>query len=383
MPTESMKKIKSGIVCLLLFIISIPSPARSQAKWKGTVVKEGDLIVFRNPQEPLYKIPIFELTEELSLGGPDVQGDYAFDRIRDIVVDDSGSIYVLDPRDSHVKVFDPSGTYVRTIGRLGQGPGEFEGPMTLSLNRAAGELAVHQPYRMTFFKPDGTFLRDVSFRGASTMLGRVDSRGHIYLNELDMGDQGPRLVIKKFGPDGSVLAEVIGSPAPITPKGATRTTRIKPNSLMPASYFHFDQADNVVYGYSQTYELMLLRASDAKPFKKIALSYDPVEVASAEKKELEKEIPPGSGLEFDFPKYHPAYSRFFLSDLGHLFVQTYEKADGGRFIHDIFDADGRFIGRMPLKPSGVGILKGKYYALEEDEDGYQYVKRYAVTWKVR
>jgi len=27
------------------------------------------------------------------------------------------------------------------------------------------------------------------------------------------------------------------------------------------------------------------------------------------------------------------------------------------------------------------MLKGKYYALEEDEDGYQYVKRYAVTWK--
>jgi len=118
----SANKFQGGIVCLWLLIFSIPSPARSQAKWKGTVVKEGDLTVFQNPKEPLYKIPIFELTEELSLGGPDVQGDYAFDRIRDIVVDDSGSIYVLDPRDSHVKVFDPSGTYVRTIGRLGQGP---------------------------------------------------------------------------------------------------------------------------------------------------------------------------------------------------------------------------------------------------------------------
>src|SRR5512139_2747201 len=146
-PTVSMKKFKNGIVCLLLVIFSIPSPARSQAKWKGTVVNEGDLTVVRNPKEPLYKIPILELKEELSLGGPDVQGDYAFVKIRDIVVDDSGSIYVLDQQDSHVKVFDTSGKYVRTIGRLGQGPGEFEGPMTLSLNRAAGEIAVHQPYR--------------------------------------------------------------------------------------------------------------------------------------------------------------------------------------------------------------------------------------------
>jgi hypothetical protein len=77
------------------------------------------------------------------------------------------------------------------------------------------------------------------------------------------------------------------------------------------------------------------------------------------------------------------FSRFFLSDLGHMFVRTNEKTKDGKFMHDIFDAEGRFIGRTPLKPSGVTILKGKYYALEEDEDGDQYVKRYAVTWKVK
>ena len=38
---------------------------------------------------------------------------------------------------------------------------------------------------------------------------------------------------------------------------------------------------------------------------------------------------------------------------------------------------------MPLKSSGVTILNGKYYALEEDEDGFQYVKRYAVSWKIK
>jgi hypothetical protein len=87
-------------------------------------------------------------------------------------------------------------------------------------------------------------------------------------------------------------------------------------------------------------------------------------------------------LVIDFPKYHSAYDRFFTSDLGHLIVRTWEKTPDGNSVHDIFDAEGRFIGRVPLKPIGVCILKGKYYALETDEDGYQYVKRYAVTWKV-
>jgi hypothetical protein len=30
----------------------------------------------------------------------------------------------------------------------------------------------------------------------------------------------------------------------------------------------------------------------------------------------------------------------------------------------------------------MGIKKGKYYAVEVDEDGYQAVKRYAVKWLV-
>ena len=38
---------------------------------------------------------------------------------------------------------------------------------------------------------------------------------------------------------------------------------------------------------------------------------------------------------------------------------------------------------MPLRPSGVTILNGKYYAIEEDADGFQYLKRYAVTWNVK
>lgn len=356
-------------------------PSFAQPQWKGTIVKEGDMTVVRNPKEPLYKAPILELREELSLGGADAQGDDVFGRISDVVVDEAGSLYVLDRRNDQVKVFDASGKYLRTIGRRGQGPGEFEGPINLSLSRIAGELAVHQESpRTAFYKPDGTFLRDVSFRGMGAVLGRADSRSHIYRNEVVIDESGARYVAKKFGPDGTALAELGAAPAPFAPKGSGK---VKPGPLMPVSYLQLDRSDNVVYGYPETYDLTLFRASDAKPFKKITRSYDPIEVASEEKKEMEKEIPPGSGIEIDFPKYHSAYDRFFLSDLGHILVRTWERTKDGKRIHDVFDADGRFIGRVPLKGIGLEVLKDKYYAIEEDGDGYQYVKRYAVAWLVQ
>jgi hypothetical protein len=99
-------------------------------------------------------------------------------------------------------------------------------------------------------------------------------------------------------------------------------------------------------------------------------------------RELER-TPPEARSNLVFPKYQPIFRRFFLSDSGHIIVQTQEKTKDGMNLNDVFDPEGRFIGRISLKPSGTQILKSKYYALEEDKDGYQYVKRYSVTWKAR
>ncbi len=374
------KKIRNGLLTALLVFLAIGAGC-SRDTWKGTIVKDGDVTIVKNPKEPLFTTPVLELKEDLSIGGPEAQGDDAFGQARQVVADDAGTIYVLDEQASDVKVFDASGKYLRTIGRKGQGPGELEFPMTLSLNRAAGELTVQQQTRgLAVFKTDGMFLRQQSLHGLISGRGRVDSRGNIYVLEIVLGDNGSSYATKKLAADGSLLATISETPAP-GGKGGTGVRRVRP--FLPVAYFLIDRDDRFVYGYPETYEIQFYGPADAKVLRKIRREYDGVPVTGEEKAALEKDIPPGMKVEIDYPKDHPAYLRFFLSDLGHLFVQTYEKADGGKIVHDVFDAEGRFIGRVPLKGIGLEILKGKYYALEEDEEGYQYVKRYAVTWKVR
>jgi hypothetical protein len=364
-------------LCYTVLAASTAATASAQAKWKGTIVKAGDVTVVKNPKEPLYKTPVLELKEELSLGGPEAQGDYALDQVRQFLVDGAGTIYVLEPRSAHVKVFDAAGKYLRTIGRKGQGPGELENPMTLSLNERTGELAVHLQMRgIAFFKTDGTFLRQLTLKGMLAGRARLDSRGQIYVLEIIMDGGNSRYSTKKLAPDGSVLATISETP---TPTGPGNTTR----AFIPVAFYGIDRDDRFIYGYPETYEIQIYGPTETKVLRKITRDYDPVAVTEEDKAEQKKDVPPGYTREFEFPKHHPAFSRFFLSDLGHIFVQTYEKADGGRLMHDVFDAEGRLIGRLPLKPSGIMILKGKYYALEEDEEGYQYVKRYAVTWKVQ
>jgi hypothetical protein len=150
---------------------------------------------------------------------------------------------------------------------------------------------------------------------------------------------------------------------------------------MAINYFIVDRADRLIYGYPKTYEIQFFGPASPTLFRKVTREYDPVPVTAEERALREKGNPPE--IKLDFSKYHSAYYRFFASDTGHLFVQTWEKTKDGKSIHDIFDPEGRFLGRIPLKPSGLEVLKGKYYALEEDEDGYQTVKRYALTWTIK
>ena len=370
-----MSVARVGIVCFLLTLL-MPQPASAQAKWKGTVVKEGDVTVVKNPKEPIYKTPILELKEELSIGGPEAKGQEVFDSIGEFIVDDAGNFYISDRTEDHIKVFDGTGRYLRTIGRHGQGPGEFEGIAGLSIVRLTGELVVYDVLQMrfSFFKTDGYYIRDLHYEKPRLDHARLDSKGNVYAFATIFDRETFR----------SEEMTIFLNPEAKDPLLLTRDERVsEPNKIeifMPKPFWTLDFADNFIYGHSRDYEIQFFGAGTHKLFKKTRKVYDPVPVSEADIKESRK--PEFSSIPMAFPKEHAAFRPFFSSDTGHLFVETCEKAGDGFFIHDIFDKDGRLLARMPLKPRGLKISDGKYYALEKDEDGYQYVKRYAVTWKV-
>ncbi|MGH7574529.1 MAG: hypothetical protein ACREM1_05280 [Longimicrobiales bacterium] len=64
------------------------------------------------------------LEEELRIGSVD-DPDVGFSRIGDVAVDRDGLVYVAETQDLRIRVYDAEGPRVRTIGRAGQGPGEF------------------------------------------------------------------------------------------------------------------------------------------------------------------------------------------------------------------------------------------------------------------
>ena len=137
--------------------------------------------------------------------------------------------------------------------------------------------------------------------------------------------------------------------------------------------------DQVVYSYPDNYEIKIFD-KDGDMIKKIMKEYDPVEITEEEIKELTESMP--QDMKLSIPKYHSAYRRFITDDEGRIFVMTLERvADGEGYYYDVFDSEGKYIVKIPLKSWPFVLKKNKLCTVEADEEGYQLVKRYKVIWK--
>src|SRR5690606_27530235 len=69
--------------------------------------------------------PLWTATPELRIGSLD-RADYALTEVHDLAVDAAGNLYVAQRTEGLIRVFDARGRFVRTVGRRGAGPGEFQ-----------------------------------------------------------------------------------------------------------------------------------------------------------------------------------------------------------------------------------------------------------------
>ncbi len=74
----------------------------------------------------------WRLEEDLRLGTLDEGGPEQFAQIAWITSDGEGRIYVVEYLDQEIRVFEADGSHAHTIGRKGEGPGEFTGAVALN-----------------------------------------------------------------------------------------------------------------------------------------------------------------------------------------------------------------------------------------------------------
>lgn len=98
------------------------------------------------------------------IGGPDADENLSFRAPYDIVRDSAGNLYILDTGDNRIQKLDPRGIFIKTIGRPGQGPGEFQSAFSLDIDEQDNLLVFEPPnMRIQVLSSEGRPLSMIKF----------------------------------------------------------------------------------------------------------------------------------------------------------------------------------------------------------------------------
>lgn len=164
---------KNALIILALVLLG--------AGLTGAVVGDGQKIetvdgvkVVHNPAAGKWgQTPPVSLQAVQTIGDVDSDDEnIAFHMPSDLAVGADGRIYILDTGNHRIQVFDKNGKYLKTIGRQGQGPGEFFMPGSIELDDR-GNLFVGEANAARFqsIGPDGKLGKMIKMTAGS--VGRL------------------------------------------------------------------------------------------------------------------------------------------------------------------------------------------------------------------
>jgi hypothetical protein len=107
-----------------------------------------------------------------TIGGLDAEENLSFKEPSDIVRDSAGNLYILDAGNNRIQKLDSEGRFIKTIGRKGQGPGEFQGARSMDID-SEDNLFVFDVMnrRIEVLSSEGKPLKTIKFRAFSA--GRI------------------------------------------------------------------------------------------------------------------------------------------------------------------------------------------------------------------
>lgn len=353
---------------------------RPEVAWRGTIQEVDGVTVVKNPNEPMHEEDACRLEEDLSIEQEEVGDEYPFSEVRDLAVDEEQNIYVLDFKEPFIRVFDKFGKRLLTIGKRGQGPGEIQGPTSLCVT-SRGELLVNDRGNrfLHIYTMEGTHRRSISLaRWPMFSRPAVDDQDNIIARcAVTSPGRGWIFVLKKFDPGLQELFDIFAYLMDVTPNVY---------DIFPPDCFWKVRSDGrIVWGYADKYELRILDG-DGRVIRRIIRDYVPVGITGEEKNAWvqfafgDTGVP--ASVKLNWPRYHNAFQFLSLDDKDRMFIQTYEKTTNGKGTFcDIFDPGGKFMAKIALKGTPRVVKNNKIYTIEEDEQGYQVVKRYKISWK--
>ena len=343
----------------------------------------------------------------LEIGDLEGEDPYLFQRIWGACRLSDGRIAVMDSPAAELRVFSPIGEHLRTFGRKGEGPGEFNSPVLMGVLPGDTLVVVDRRLRrISQFHPEAGFLQDAAagpeipgflltdgmFSDGTVLIHRTVSN-----DDLINGYHRLKLRYRRVGVDGSLaveFGEFVGDElvqatqsdgkAVITAIGNAPFGKEAVVAVGQQHFFYGSQDSYEIQGWNRDggLERIIRRRAEFLP-----VTDDQVADRLAE--ELEHLNDDGNDLSQQYrrqfeatpiPDFHPAHGEIYADLLGYLWTEETRPSDQEPRMVSVFDPEGRLVAALPL-PDGLRVMEiGADYVLGSysDELGVQYLRMYSL-----
>jgi hypothetical protein len=313
------------------------------------------------------KIKSIKLEKELTLGETPGANDPLFQSIRSFRVDEEGNIYVLDMRALKLLKFDRTGKKVYSIGRKGQGPGEFMAPSGIELGKDNSILIFDVANRRLsyFTRANGDLLKEIS-TAKWPRLFRVsdDSQGNFYGYMVVYEQDKTKRVICKFSSELDLVKEI----HEINDKALSNEIQVIATNLL----FRVLNNDGLLVANNQEYIFYEYNTA-GDLVRTIQNDYRPVRITEADKKrELKARFegaPAPKDQVFVFPDNYPPIEHMITDNRGNIYIRRYELDKAGNAYYEAFNRDAKPLGKFSLPSSVFCVVDNRMYSLESDQSG--------------
>jgi sugar lactone lactonase YvrE len=351
-----LQRSKRGVTLVLLLLSACEGGAgRTQSESGVAVVGNESHGVWANEGK-------WRVVEEARIGSLDGEVPDAFANVIDVKIDALGRVWVADAQLHQLQIFDAQGKHVRSVGRRGAGPEEFGNIAGMAwapdnrlwvLDAGNARFAVYDTAgKLVSTKPRNSVIT------TSPWPGRFDDRGRMY----DLAGE--------VRPDASVLPLIVRFDSTGQPRDTFRLPRFEPEVFSISSgtrtnqtitqvgvpfagrqAWSIDPHGNVWVANTARYRIER-HAFTGEVGRIIERKPRPVPVTRAERDRMLASYPDftrrGGKMDVSrIPDHHPALINFLFDDAGNLWVIPEASPAEGRVL-DVFDPDGRYLGRVPL-----------------------------------
>jgi len=355
----------------------------------------------RDPANPPGKRIRIVFKEEISIGVEEGDDNYMFGGDVQVTADEKGCIFVLDWNQKRIQKYDPSGKYLFSIGRKGQGPGEFGNLWAMRFD-AKGRIYITDIVnkRISFFdKETGHFQEEIKpgvKTGAvillsngnyfsSTNVREDNPAGSVYTISYGIFDRNFKMVTEfrrdrydyQGLPEASDQARFLAgmmSRIAFRPETVTAVTDEERIIVGFPDRYEFDVYDN-----SGKQLIKVRKEGESLPVTDRHMDYYfETEVLNFLSKTDPRPKDEDVRKAMVYPKFLPAYRHVIPMDNGFYFVVTDTLPKASTV--DLFDPKGVYAGRFVTEaPAATFIFQGgKAYGVDSIGD-YRCVKRYAYT----